>query len=350
MTKVAIVILNWNGEHFLKQFLPVLVANTDFPDTEIIIADNASTDGSVDYLRKNFPHLKTIHLTKNFGFAGGYNKALEQVEAEYFVLLNSDVEVTAGWLNPLMSYLEANKDVVACQPKIKAFHSKNRFEHAGASGGFIDFLGFPFCRGRVFGVVEEDKGQYDEVCDVFWATGACLVIRSEIFWKAGGFDEAFFAHMEEIDLCWRLNARGYRIVCVPQSTVYHVGGGTLSVESPHKTYLNFRNNLLLLYKNLPQQSLAKILKWRKYLDYIAAVQLYVTGKPKNAAAVLKARKDFKTMQPDFLEKRNENVLYATRTHCAEMISKSIILEYYFKKNKKFSEIVPTKIEHETNTK
>lgn len=339
MIKVAIVILNWNGEGFLKQFLPVLVANTNYEGAEIIIADNASTDGSMSYLQSAFSNLKTIILDKNYGFAGGYNKALEQIKAEYYVLLNSDVEVTEDWLQPIMAYLDSNRDVVACQPKIKAFHTKNYFEHAGASGGFIDFLGFPFCRGRVLGTAEVDKGQYDEVCDVFWATGACLVIRADIFWKVGAFDDAFFAHMEEIDLCWRLNARGYRIVCVPQSTVYHVGGGTLNVESPYKTYLNFRNNLLMLYKNLPQQSLAKTLKWRKILDYIAAVQLYVTGKPTNAASVLKARKDFKMMQPDFVEKRNENILYATRTNCDEMLKKSIVVEYYLKNNKTFSQIV-----------
>lgn len=339
MTKVAIVILNWNGERFLKQFLPLLVDRTDFEGAEIIIADNASTDGSLQYLNTVFPQLRTVVLDRNHGFAGGYNKALAQIEAEYYVLLNSDVEVTEGWLTPLMAYMEANRDVAACQPKIKAFHNKNHFEHAGACGGFIDYLGFPFCRGRVLGLAEEDKGQYDQVCDVFWATGACLVIRSEMFWKAGALDDAFFAHMEEIDLCWRLNARGYRLVCVPQSTVYHVGGGTLNVESPHKTYLNFRNNLLMLYKNLPQQSLANVMKWRKILDYVAAFQLFITGKPKNAAAVLKARKDFKAMQPDFVEKRNENILYATCTSCDEMISKSIIWEYYFKNHKKFSEIV-----------
>jgi len=337
--KVAVVILNWNGEGFLKQFLPVLVAYTNYEGAEIVVADNASTDGSIQYLKTYYPDLKTIILDKNYGFAGGYNKALQQIEAEYYVLLNSDVEVTKGWLNPMMNFLDSNKNVVACQPKIKAFHAKNFFEHAGASGGFIDYLGFPFCRGRVLGTAEEDKGQYDEVCDVFWATGACLVIRSDVFWKVGAFDESFFAHMEEIDLCWRLNARGYRIVCIPESTVYHVGGGTLNVESPHKTYLNFRNNMLMLYKNLPQQSLKSVMAWRKMLDYVAAFQLFITGKFQNAAAVLKARKDFKKMQPDYIQKRNDNILYATHTNCNEMIQKSIVVEYYLKNNKKFSNIV-----------
>jgi len=337
--KVAIVILNWNGIAFLKQFLPVLFANTDYVEAEIIVADNASTDGSVDYLFKTYPKLRVIILEKNYGFAGGYNKALEQIQAKYYVLLNSDVEVTPGWLNPMIDYLETHNEVVACQPKIKAFHTRNFFEHAGASGGFIDYLGFPFCRGRVLGTAEEDRGQYNEVCDVFWATGACLVIRSEIFWKAGAFDETFFAHMEEIDLCWRLKARGHRIVCVPESAVYHVGGGTLNVESPYKTYLNFRNNLLMLYKNLPQQSLERILKRRRILDYLAAFQLFITGKRKNAAAVFRARRDFVKMKPKYFDKRNENLLFATRTNCNEMIKKSIIVAYYLKNKKKFSEIV-----------
>lgn len=342
MTKVAIVILNWNGERFLKQFLPVLVENTTYQGAEIIIADNASTDGSMNYMREAYPAIRTIVFDQNHGFAGGYNKALELIEAEYYVLLNSDVEVTPDWLNPLMAYMDENQEVVACQPKIRSFHNKKCFEHAGAAGGFIDFLGFPFCRGRVIGEVEEDKGQYDTVADVFWATGACLLIRSEYFKKVGGLDERFFAHMEEIDLCWRLNARGYRIVCIPQSVVYHVGGGTLNVESPHKTYLNFRNNLLMLYKNLPQQSLERVMRWRTQLDYMAAVQLWITGKPKNAAAVIRARKDFKKMQPDFLENRNENILYATRTNCDEMLPKSIIWEYYVKKNRKFSQLMNLK--------
>ncbi len=342
MTHTAIVILNWNGEAFLKQFLPVLVQNTMQPNVEIIVADNASTDGSLTYLKAAFPTIRTLVFDKNYGFAGGYNKALAEIESKYYVLLNSDIEVTSNWLQPLIEFMDSNLDVAACQPKIKAYHNKTHFEHAGASGGFIDYLGFPFCRGRVFGVVEADKGQYDTVCDVFWATGACLMIRSEIFKKVGGFDDVFFAHMEEIDLCWRLNARGYRIVCIPQSSVYHVGGGTLNVESPFKTYLNFRNNLLMLYKNLPQSALVNVLKWRRILDYIAAIQLFITGKPKNAASVFKARKDFKLMQADFVEKRNENILYATRTYCDEMLAKSIIFEYYFKNNRKYSSIVSQK--------
>jgi len=340
--KVAIVILNWNGEKYLNQFLPVLLENTRIEDVEIVVADNASTDGSLLLLKDKFPAVRTVLLDKNYGFAGGYNKALAQIEAEYFVLLNSDVEVTENWLTPMLQYLDLNKDVAACQPKIRAYHNRQYFEHAGASGGFIDYLGYPFCRGRVFGNVEEDKGQYDDVVDVFWATGACMMIRSEVYSKVGGLDDEFFAHMEEIDLCWRLNARGYRIVCVPQSTVFHVGGGTLNVEHPRKTYLNFRNNLLMLYKNLPQNALKEVLFWRSILDYLAAFQLFVSGKPKNAISVFKARSDFKKMMPDFDEKRKENILYATRTHCDEMLQKSLIVDYYLKRNKTYTELTAQK--------
>ena len=340
--KVAIVILNWNGEKYLNQFLPILLENTRVEDVEIVVADNASTDGSLSLLKDKFPAVRTVLLDKNYGFAGGYNKALAQIEAEYFVLLNSDVEVTENWLSPMLQYLEQNKDVAACQPKIRAYHNRQYFEHAGASGGFIDYLGYPFCRGRVFGNVEEDKGQYDGVVDVFWATGACLMIRSEVYTKVGGLDDEFFAHMEEIDLCWRLNARGYRIVCIPQSTVFHVGGGTLHVEHPRKTYLNFRNNLLMLYKNLPQNALKEVLFWRSILDYLAALQLFISGKPKNAISVFKARSDFKKMMPDFDDKRKENVLYATRTHCDEMLQKSLLVDYYLRRNKTYTPLTAQK--------
>ena len=340
--KTAVVILNWNGEKYLNQFLPILLEHTQIPDVELIVADNASTDNSLLLLAEKFPTVKTIVFDRNYGFAGGYNKALSQIEAEYYVLLNSDVEVTANWLSSMLEYMEQNKDVAACQPKIRSFYNRTYFEHAGASGGFIDYLGFPFCRGRVIGKVEEDKGQFDNVADVFWATGACLLIRSEVFHKVGGLDDAFFAHMEEIDLCWRMNSRGYRIVCLPQSTVYHVGGGTLHVEHPRKTYLNFRNNLLMLYKNLPHKSLKKILFWRCVIDYAAAFQLFITGKPKNARSVIQARKDFKTMLPDFENKRKENILYATRTDYSEMLKKSIVFEYYFKRNQTYNQLLNRK--------
>ena len=334
----AIVILNWNGEKFLQQFLPVLIKYTTLPDTEIIVADNCSTDSSLSLLKDQFPAIRTIVLDKNYGFAGGYNKALAQVNADFYVLLNSDVEVTVNWLEPLIQYLSENKDVAACQPKILSYYNRTYFEHAGAAGGFIDRFGFPFCRGRILGVVEEDKGQYDDIVDIFWASGACMAIRAEMFWKAGGLDDDFFAHMEEIDLCWRIKSSGYRIVCIPESKVYHIGGGTLNAESPHKTYLNFRNNLLMLYKNLPAKVLKRILFWRSIFDYAAAFQLFMTGKSKNAIAVFKARKDFKTMVPDFEVKRNDNLLSSTIESPTEILQKSIVLSYYLKGMKTFSDI------------
>lgn len=337
--RTAVVILNWNGEKFLNQFLPVLLRNTQLPGVDIYVADNASTDNSLSLIEEQFPTVKTLLLDKNYGFAGGYNKALAQINADYFVLLNSDVEVTENWLQPLLNYMNENADVAACQPKIKSFYNRDYFEHAGASGGFIDYLGFPFCRGRVVGTAEIDRGQYDTVIDVFWATGACLLIRSELYNQVGGLDDEFFAHMEEIDLCWRLKGQGFRIVCIPQSEVYHVGGGTLQVEHPHKTYLNFRNNLLMLYKNLPQKSLSNIMRWRMLFDYAAAFQLFVTGKPKNAKSVFKARRDFKKMLPGFVDKRIENLSSATRTDFPEMLRKSIVIEYYLKGNKTYSKLI-----------
>jgi len=335
----AIVILNWNGEKYLQQFLPILIENTALSDVEIIVADNASTDPSLSVLEEKFPTIKTIVLDRNYGFAGGYNEALAQIDAEYYVLLNSDVEVTPGWLEPLINYMNGYKNVAACQPKIHSFFKRNHFEHAGAAGGYIDRFGFPFCRGRILGTAEEDKGQYDSVADIFWATGACFVVRSNIYWQVGGLDEEFFAHMEEIDFCWRLKSRGHRIACVPDSTVFHIGGGTLNVENPHKTYLNFRNNLLMLYKNLPTKLLKKTMFWRFIFDYMAAVQLFITGKPKNAVSVFKARSDFKRMQPHFEDKRKENILYSTSDNQSDIFQQSIVIEYYLKGKKTFSSLI-----------
>jgi GT2 family glycosyltransferase len=332
----AIVILNWNGEKYLQQFLPVLINHTTIPDVEIIVADNASTDSSLAILAEKFPTVRTIVLDKNYGFAGGYNKALAKVEADYYVLLNSDVEVTAGWLQALITYMNLHKEVAACQPKIRAFYKRSHFEHAGASGGFIDRFGFPFCRGRILGFAEEDKGQYDTSTDIFWATGACLVIRSKNYWEVGGLDDEFFAHMEEIDMCWRLKSRGYRIVCIPQSTVYHMGGGTLNVESPRKTYLNFRNNQLMLYKNLPEKLLRKTMFWRFVFDYVAAIQLFLSGKTANAKSVFTARRDFKRMLPDFEAKRKENLLHSVTNNESDIYQESIVLNYYLKGKKTFS--------------
>lgn len=335
---IAIVILNWNGSAYLKRFLPSLLENTPEAGARFYVADNGSSDDSIDVLRTFFPSVNLILLDRNYGFAGGYNQALAQVEADYYVILNSDVELTPGWLSPMLIYLNENERVVACQPKIIAEHNRAFFEHAGAAGGFIDFLGYPFCRGRILAEVETDRGQYDHVCEIFWATGACLMIRANAFHEHGGFDERFFAHMEEIDLCWRLKSRGMSIVCVPQSEVIHVGGGTLNVENPHKTYLNFRNNLLLLYKNLPAKKLFIILTIRYFLDYIAALQLFITGKPANAAAVLKARRDFSKMKSNFKSSRRENLIKGIKTDIPEIYKISIIFDYYFLGRKKFSDL------------
>ena len=335
----AIVILNWNGAKYLKEFLPILIKNTTRKDTSIIVADNASTDSSLTVLKELFPSVQTIVLYKNYGFAGGYNKALAQIKADCYVLLNSDVEVTPNWLEPLIAYMSEFENVAACQPKILSYTNRTHFEHAGAAGGYIDRFGFPFCRGRVMSSTEEDKGQYDTTADIFWATGACLMIRADIYWQVGGLDEEFFAHMEEIDMCWRLKSRGYRISCIPKSQVYHIGGGTLNAESPHKTYLNFRNNLLMLYKNLPVNILNKTMNWRFLFDYMAAFQLFITGKPKNAMSVYKARKDFKRMLPDFEIKRNENLLNTTSSNESDIYQGSIVLEYFLKNKKTFSSIV-----------
>lgn len=338
MHKVAVVILNWNGEKFLKQFLPSLTRYTNIPGVVLVVADNASTDNSLSFVATVYPEIQIVKLDKNYGFAGGYNKALAQIDAEYFVLLNSDVEVSENWLEPLIEFMDANPKMAACQPKIRAYNNKAYFEHAGAAGGVIDYLGYPYCRGRVFADVEEDKGQYDTIAEIFWASGACMLVRAELYTKAGGLDDEFFAHMEEIDLCWRFNARGYKIACVPQSVVYHVGGGTLHTEHPRKTYLNYRNNLLMLYKNLPQNALKKVFRIRRILDYVACLQLMLTGKRQNAAAILEARRDFRKMQPLFLEKRNENLRYATNVDCSSMLPESIIFQYFIKRKKRYTDI------------
>jgi GT2 family glycosyltransferase len=338
MMRVSVIILNWNGERFLKQYLPVLIKYTQPELAEIVVADNGSTDNSLLLLRNDFPNVRLITFDKNYGFAEGYNKALDQTDTEYTVILNSDVEVTPEWLLPMVDYMDKNTDVAACQPKILAFYDRSRFEHAGAAGGFIDMFGFPFCRGRVFTEVEKDTRQYDDVSDIFWASGACLFIRTDVFKKEGGFDADFFAHMEEIDLCWRLKNRGYRISCVPQSVVYHVGGGTLNTEHPHKTYLNYRNNLLMLYKNLPANKLWIVLIARYFFDYIAALQMYVTGKKPNALSVLKARSDFAVMKLFYKEKRKENLSKSIKKDISGIYNGSMVLARYIFGRNKFSEL------------
>jgi len=290
MTQVAIVIINYNGEELLRKFLPSVLKFSG--SSKIVVADNNSSDGSVDFLSKEFPQVEVIKISSNLGYCGGYNFALSRVQAKYYVLLNSDVEVTENWIEPVISVMENDKSVGAVQPKILSYSEKSRFEYAGAAGGFIDTLGYPFCRGRIFNSLEKDNHQYDDCLSVFWATGACLFVRSELFKKMGGFDEDFFAHMEEIDLCWKLNRAGYSVCYQGASTVYHVGGGTLSVASPRKTYFNFRNGLSLLFKHTSYTQLLWKLPARILLDWLAAFKFLIDGTGSSSLAVLKAHMNF----------------------------------------------------------
>lgn len=308
--KVSIVILNWNGADMLSSFLPSVVKNSQGDDIEICVADNGSTDSSCEVLQEHFPSVRLIRLDRNYGFAEGYNQALKYVSAKYVVLLNSDIEVTEGWLSPIVDYMDQHTYVAACQPKILSYRNRHMFEYAGASGGFIDKYGYPFCRGRIFDFAETDNGQYDTPIEIFWATGAALFIRKDVYDEVGGLDGRFFAHMEEIDLCWRLCSRGYKLMCIPQSVVYHVGGATLKKENPRKTYLNFRNNLLMLYKNLTSDELGRVMFVRKLLDFVAAVTFIIKGDLKNAKAVIQARKDYNKMLPDFKKDREYNLMKA----------------------------------------
>lgn len=338
MNKISVVILNWNGCEMLRSFLPSVLRYSEAEGVEVCVADNGSTDQSVEMLRREFPSVRRILLDGNHGFADGYNLALRQVEAEYVVLLNSDVEVTGQWLQPMAAYLDAHPEVAACQPKIRSWRQKEWFEYAGAAGGFIDRYGYPFCRGRVMGVVEADRGQYDTVLPIFWATGAAMFIRLADYREAGGLDGRFFAHMEEIDLCWRLRARGRGIVCIPQSVVYHVGGATLKKENPHKTFLNFRNNLVMLYKNLPDRELAGVMRVRCWLDYIAAATFALKGQLPNAKAVVRARREFKLLRDSFRDARAENLRKTSSHFIPERIKSSILVQFYVKRRKFFSQL------------
>ncbi len=317
----------------LRRYLPSVVANTRGDGVEIVVADNGSTDSSREVLREEFPSVRVIELDRNYGFAEGYNRALAETDSTYIVLLNSDVEVTAGWLLPLLDYMDNHPSVAAVQPKILSDTDRKRFEHAGAAGGYLDALGYPFCRGRIVGYTAEDRGQYDMPADVLWTSGACMCVRTDIYKRVGGLDAAFFAHMEEIDFCWRLNCRGYRLVCLPKSKVYHLGGGALNYESPRKTYLNFRNNLLMLYKNLPARYLLWVLLVRFFLDYVAALQLLLTGKPANARAAVKARLDYRRMKPQMKAAREENMRLAKVPYPQTICRRSVIWDYYIRQKR-----------------
>lgn len=311
----AVVILNWNGKKFLETYLPSLTNNTKREDAFIVVADNGSTDGSVQWMEANYPEIRVIEFDKNWGFTGGYNRAFTEIDADYYVLLNSDIEVTPGWLDTLLSFMEDNPDVGICQPKVLAMHDKSSFEYAGAAGGFIDRYGYPFCRGRILSKIEKDHGQYDTPMEVFWATGACLMIRASLYHHLGGLDESFFAHMEEIDLCWRAKLLGYQVWCVPSSVVYHVGGGTLPNNSPNKLYFNYRNNLLMLYKNLPAKIRFGRLFVRKCLDGMSAIVYLLTGKWSYFKAVCRAHSDYYKMKKEidpssFSEESNNRGYYS----------------------------------------
>ena len=339
MTKTAIIILNWNGRHLLEKYLPGVVQHSLLNDTKVVIADNGSTDDSLAWIAEHYAsQTEVVALDQNYGFADGYNRAIQAVEAEYVLLLNDDVRVEENWLQPMIAYMDAHPDVAACQPKILSDRETVMFEHAGAAGGFIDRLGYPFCRGRIQSDIEKDLGQYDSVIDLFWASGACLLIRREDYLQAGGLDARFFAHMEEIDLCWRLRSRGRRIVCLPQSKVWHWGGGTLSAENPRKTFLNFRNNLLMLYKNLPEKQLPCILFQRAILDYVAALFFALKGESKNAKAVFEARKAYRQMKKDYRSIRQEVQAAAIQSNIPEIYRGISIVDYFLKGKKVFSDL------------
>lgn len=330
--KTAVVILNWNGRHFLEKFLPEVIRYSG-DDAEIVVADNASSDDSIAFLQKTHPSVTIIENHSNEGFTGGYNRALEKVNAEYFVLLNSDVEVTPDWLQPMVRLMDANKKIGACQPKILSYNDKTKFEYAGAGGGFIDKNGYPFCRGRIFSHLETDHGQYNDERPVFWATGACMMIRSSVWKEMDGLDENFFAHMEEIDLCWRLQRAGYQVYYCGKSTVYHVGGGTLPKNNPRKTYLNFRNNLLLVFKNAQPVEFRVIYRFRQILDAIAATKFLITNGYADFKAVFDAHRDFRKMRVHYDPANGRH--FSVRAY-SFIYKGNIVVEFYLRRRKIFT--------------
>lgn len=334
MIKLAVVILNWNGRGFLERYLPSVVMHSNIGGVKVVVADNGSEDDSIAYLKIAFPTVEIIALDKNYGFSEGYNRALSQLEAEYFVLLNSDVEVTRGWLEPIIAALDGNTLVAACMPKIISDERRDLFEYAGAAGGFIDKYGYPFCQGRIFDSLETDYGQYDEAREIFWATGACIAVRGPLFKLAGGLDSDFFAHMEEIDLCWRLKNRGYQIMYVPYSVVYHLGGGTLPQGNPRKTFLNFRNNLFLLYKNLPEEAIFRTIFARLVLDGISSLRFLIKFSFAEFFAILRAHYAFYSGYSRYKQFRKEEKKFIVRYQHKEMYPQSIVKQYFI--NKKYS--------------
>jgi GT2 family glycosyltransferase len=338
MSSVSIVILNWNGKEYLQRFLPTLIKYTRFPGAELVVADNGSTDGSLALLEKSFPQVRVIRFDRNYGFTGGYNRALQQLDTTYFLLLNSDIEVTEGWLEPLVKEMEEGNRVAACTPKILDFNHRNKFEYAGAGGGYVDKYGYTFCRGRIFDHLEEDHGQYDDPADIFWGSGACLLVRADLFREAGGLDDNFFAHMEEVDLCWRFHRMGYRVRYVPSSSIYHVGGGTLERGNPRKTYLNFRNNLLLLHKNLSGGRRQKILFIRMILDGISAFRFLVQGAFKDFKAVWRAHIAYYGMKKSYRGTGSGNNLNENNVIVSGIYPGSIVVEFFLKGRKRVDQL------------
>ncbi len=339
--KTAIVILNWNGQKHLEKFLPSVIEHSSIENVDIYVADNGSTDNSVEFIQAEYPQIKLILLDKNYGYTGGYNKALAQIKAKYFVLLNSDVEVTANWIKPVIEFMDKDPSIAACQPKILSYSNKEHFEYAGAAGGFIDKYGYPFCRGRILNSFEKDEGQYNDTREIFWATGACMFVRANLFKLAGGLDDNFFAHMEEIDLCWRFKNMGYKVFYNSASTVYHLGGGALPNNSATKLYLNYRNNLFLLYKNLPDNKRFSIIFVRLILDVLSAFVYLISFKFAFFGAVFKAHISF------YKERKNINshkqIGKLAPENIAGIYHKSIILDYFIRKNKKFTQLQFNKI-------
>ncbi|HLN20038.1 MAG TPA: glycosyltransferase family 2 protein [Bacteroidales bacterium] len=337
MPETAIVILNWNGLDFLKMFLGHVIKLSSSPGVKVYVADNGSDDGSAEWVKTNHREAEVIRLDRNHGFAGGYNIALQQVKADYFVLLNTDIEVTSGWLTPLINHMEQNPGMASCMPKILSWKNRESFEYAGAAGGYIDKYGYPFCRGRIFGNVETDNGQYDNYTDIFWSSGACMIVRASAWERCSGFDSDFFAHMEEIDLCWRFAHAGYRVGFVPTSVVYHVGGGALPYESPFKIYLNFRNNLYMLYKNLNKEGFRKKMFIRKILDGLAALLFLLKGNIAGFRSVFKAHMDYYRNRGKLKAKRKIVQNYVNE-YDPPVLNKSIVFEFYARGIKTFSQL------------
>jgi GT2 family glycosyltransferase len=334
MADTCVLILNWNNQNFLEKFLPDLISHTPSELADIVIADNASTDNSVAWLEKTYPDIKVISLDKNYGFAGGYNRAIEAVDNRNIVLMNSDIQVTENWLPPLLVRL-SEENTAAVMPKIRSWHQKDSFEYAGAAGGYIDKLGYPFCRGRIFDTLEKDDGQYDTPVQVHWTTGGFMIVKRDLFLQAGGFDDDFFAHMEEIDLCWRIRRMGYALWYEPTSMVYHVGGGSLPNESPRKLYLNFRNNLALLYKNLPGKAAFGTIFLRMVLDGVAGVQYLMKGKLASIGSILKAHLHFYSWRAKLRREKKASTI-PLKSICN--YPKSIVFQYFARGKKKFSDL------------